>query len=263
MRQIRYIVAIGFYLSVGSVGLLLAGFGGYVVLEYAFNAASAALWPTGPTLWFGPLQLLQYLGFWALMAAIGIGLSAFAWIGSVRRVQLGLPSDDEGVGTSPVRRLLLGSLSAVLFIYAAWTLALGIMLSGPTAINVLTGTKVEANVVGFASLDAEERWLVEYQFTVNGHTYEGAAKYKGDMRYPPSIKGVEVTYETSNPAHFEVTSGYSLWEFSLFVMSRGMLSLVGLWGFWRNVVRGRPTHNLPPPMPVSFTSTRRVFGRRT
>lgn len=133
MPRIRYIVAIGFYLSLGSVGLLLVGFGAYVVLEYAFNAVSAALWPAGPTLWFGPLQLLQYLGFWALMAAIGVGLSAFAWIGAVRRVQLGLPSDDEGVGARPVRRLLLGSLSAVLFIYAAWTLALGIMLSGPAA----------------------------------------------------------------------------------------------------------------------------------
>ncbi|WP_449396998.1 hypothetical protein [Devosia riboflavina] len=230
--------------------------------KYAFNVVSAALWPAGPTLWLGPLQLLQYLGFWALMAAIGVGLSAFAWIGAVRRVQVGSPSDDEGVGTSLVRRLLLGFLSAVLFIYAAWTLALGIMLSGPTAISVLTGTKVEANVMGFRSLDLEERWLVEYQFTVDGQTYKGAAQYKGDMRYSPNIKTVEVTYKSANPQYFEVTSGYSLWEFAFFIISRALLSLVGLWGLWRNAVRGRPTPKLAPATPTTLTSTR-AFGRRT
>lgn len=262
MPQIRYIVAISFYLSVGSVGLLLAGFGAIIVLEYAFNAASATLWPTGPILWFGPLQLLQYLGFWVIIATIGIGLSAFAWIGVVRRVQLGLPGDDEGVGASLMRRLLLGSLSAILFVYAAWTMGLGIMLSGPTAINVLTGTKGEANVVGFASLDAEERWLVKYQFTANGQTYEGEAKYKSDMRYSPSIRTVEVTYETANPAHFEVTSGYSIWEFVYFMLSRTMLGLVGIWGLWRNADRRHPVQTFAPPM-STYNAKRRVFGRRT
>ncbi|MGB3336977.1 MAG: hypothetical protein WBA73_07355, partial [Devosia sp.] len=121
MGQIRYLVAIGFYLSIGSSGLVLGGFGAICVFECLIDVAYAAVLQFGGPSTLRPIELLHYLGFWTLLAAIGVGLMGFAWIGAVRRVQLGLPGVNEGVGTSPMRRLLLGSSSVVVFAYGAAT----------------------------------------------------------------------------------------------------------------------------------------------
>lgn len=265
MGHIRYLVAIGFYLSIGSVGLMAAAFGAFCVLECLIDIVYTAVRQAGGPSTLRPVELLQFLGYWTLVGAIGAGLVRFAWIGAVRRVRLGLPDDNEGVGTSPGRRLLLGGLSAIVFVYGAGMMALGIMLSGPTAINVLTQPKTEAKVVRYNSLDAEARWLLTYRFDVYGRTYEGGHKLKADMRYSPDIKTLEVTYDPADPERHEVTSGYSIWEFAFFVVSRALLGLVGLWGLWRNAFPGRRAPDpiqVAPVVPAAPVGSRRVFGRR-
>ncbi len=111
---------------------------------------------------------------------------------------------------------------------------------------------------------------MEYEFhTPDGTIFKGTTLASSTNPDPPRILSLPVTYDPANPSHNDVFASWWLIDILFFVVSRGLVALVGLWGIARNIAPPRvmPAEEDDPPaapmMPsVAPVRQRTSFGRR-
>jgi hypothetical protein len=301
MPLLRYAFALALRAVLGVVGLALTVYGliyvcgsAYILSqisdsqpagglpEGASQAASAlsqlggteAAAASHPPLGF----LVQHFGLYGGIAAIGVFLVVVAIRGAAARIRAGLPSDDEGVGKTPLSRALSGAVYGAGFLFGAFSLAVSIGPGTQMAMLVATGVTVDARVLGFEPSTEPRVYLMRYTFqTPDGRTITDTMPTE-PTDTPPSpnlMKTVEVTYMRNDPSQHAVTRYYSHSAFVFFIVTRLGIVLVGLWGVLKNFApmpkapeaggpMDQPRRPSDPPARLrpSPAAGRTSFGRR-
>ncbi len=146
MPLLRFVMALALRGVLGVFGLALTAYGLINVVGSAFmlSAMWKGLAETGDT---PPMSfLLQHYGLYGGLAAVGIFLVVLAIRGAIARIRAGLPSEDEGVGTTPVSRLVNVLIYGAGFCFGAFSMAVSVGPGTQMAMLVAQGVTVQAKV---------------------------------------------------------------------------------------------------------------------
>ncbi len=272
MPLLRYVMDLGLRVAMGVVGLGVMLFAAYTIgMSGTIMGRMAQAGEVAP-LWF----LLQHYGFWLAVAAGGLGLLYFGVRGLVRRVQLGLPSEEEGVGKTPLSRLGSIAIYGAALCFGLYSIGVSIVPGVQMAWLVLNGVTTTATITGFVPTDDPKYWIVKYRFTTeDGQTIDDTT-FEDGYEKPSTriISSFNVTYLADNPAQHDVTEYYSHANFVLFMVLRLAIVLVGAWGVIKNIApmlpKGGSGVDQEPPAPAeppravrtAAAGGRPNFGRR-
>jgi hypothetical protein len=289
MPLLRYVIALVVRAIVGIAGLALFAYGATFVGGSLFLLTQwwGGLSQTGDT---PPISfLVQHFGLYGGIAAVGIFLMVVAIRGAIARIRAGLPTEDEGVGASPLSRMLNIVIYGLGFLYGAITVAINIIPGTEMAMFVARGVTVEAKILGFDKTDEAGVWNTRYTFTTkSGQTIIDSVKTEPSQSVPSTqwLKALDVVYLESDPSQHKPLLGYSHSSFVFFIVTRLLIALVGLWGLLKNAAPtpkapaeegpdlearvmmasrfapSAPASAVPPRPGPSADSRRATFGRR-
>jgi hypothetical protein len=274
MSLFRHNISLLAHLAVILAGLAVTTYGlvhfaGSFMIYAALNAH-----PFAEASGFKAVPALMIVGQHGITALAGLALTFFAGRAFGRTWRAGPPDDETVVGKSPFGR------SIGLLIYGAGALygSYGIIFGmGPLLDDYhlsIHGDTTTAQIVNVEPAP-DIHWDVQrltYEFrTRDGTTERGTANL---FSYPARLaeeKGwIEVTYNTTNPAHSEAEFKFSLQFVLYFFAGQLVFLLIGIWGFAKNAsaLANRP----PPPPPVAVDAApmqpmagpvrRAQFGKR-
>jgi hypothetical protein len=259
MPLLRYVIALVVRAVVGIAGLALFAYGAVYVGGSLFMLTQmwGGLSQTGDT---PPISfLVQHFGLYGGIAAVGIFLMVVAIRGAIARIRAGLPTEDEGVGASPLSRMMNVVIYGAGFLFGAVTVAINIVPGTEMAMFVARGVTVEAKILGFDKTDEPGVWNARYTFTTkDGQTITDSVKTERSQSVPSTqwLKTLDLVYLESDPSQHKPLLGYSHSSFVFFIVTRLLIALVGLWGLLKNV---SPTPKVPesdrPDLGARATST--------
>lgn len=273
MGVIRYIVELGVWGTFLLAGVMITGVSGITMLEMAVRATHYFSTGGEVTESSSISFLFQFFGFWSLVIAAGLALVWFGGRGGWRRIRAGLPSADEGVGRSLGARIGLAVVFGIAMLWGAAGFFLGIVANVEFATIGFTGTVTDAKVTAYKSTDDPYRWIVLYEFRdANGAPFTGKTLAPADDPNGPRVSDLQVTYLPADPTRNDVFAPYWVAEILFFVVSRGLVALVGAWGLFRNIVPRRDAPSEPtapveraanPAATTRRAAVRPSFGRRS
>jgi hypothetical protein len=269
MPLLRYVIALVLRGVMGMVGIGVIAYCGFTIFMSYQAIGNATAAGEGPP----PLFLVTHFGFYGLLALGGVGLVIAAVRGIARRIRDGLPSDDEGIGKSPLTLLINILIYGAGFCFGAYSIAVSIVPAVQMSLLVADGITTEATITGFTPTDDPKYWIVNYRFrTADGRVIEDSTFEDGYEQPTTRIMSkFRVTYIAADPSKHDVTEYFEPSQMVLSMVVRFGIALVGLWGLVRNIGPLLPKR-LPPvepmapppsqPRMVSATGARAGFGRR-
>lgn len=273
MPLLRYFMALALRAVLGLLGLALIAYGGVHVVDSAFVLIRAwnDLAESGST---PPLSfLLQHYGLYGGLTAVGTFMIVVAIRGAIARIRAGLPSDEEGVGTTPLSRLLNIVIYGAGFCFGAFSIAVSIGPGTQMAMLVAQGVTVQAKVLSYEPTSDPQIWDMRYQFTTKSGEIITDAMLTEPVKERPSMnlfsRGIAVTYVESDPSQHAVTNDYSHSSFVFFMVTRLAIALVGMWGLIKNISptprrrRCMLRHRAASASPISPAPRRGRCVRRT
>lgn len=239
MPFLRYVIALALRAVVGIAGFALAAYGGvhivgsiWLLAQMWEELSKAGDTPPGSF-------LLQHYGLYGGLTAVGIFLIVIAVRGIIVRIQAGLPTEDEGVGKTPLSRAINVLLYGAGFLFGAFSLVVSIGPGTQTAMLVAQGVTVRAEVLGYEATNDSQVWNMRYRFTTGtGEIITDVMPTEPVPERPSEhllSDGVDVTYVANDPSNHAVTHFYSHSSFVFFVITRALIAAVGVWGLIRNL----------------------------
>lgn len=227
---------------------------------------------------FKPLAALMIVAQHGVTGLAGLALTWFGGSSFVRTWRAGPPDDDTVVEKSPFGRTIGLLLYGAGALYGSYGVVFGMRPVLDDYQLSIHGDTTTAQIVSVEPAP-DIHWDVQrltYEFrTRDGTTERGTANL---FSYPAQLaqqKGwIEVTYNTTNPAHSEAEFKFSVQFVLYFFAGQLVFLIIGIWGFAKNAramserppsdraPRVQPASLRPAPMPPQGTGRRTQFGRR-
>lgn len=263
-------------LIIAGVGLVYSGGQGLLADMMMYQVLGAGqmsmMWP-----FFG-LHLAQTLG--------GLAILGFATVGILRAIRQAREAGEPGVPIGPAEPLTLKRIaSAGAFglgaLFGIVTLAPAIVPMAEVASFSLFGTPIEASIDRFTEGPDNDSKIVHYYFRVSGQNYTGARPVNlNTWSRTLRTKRIDVVFMANDPRQNDLADPNGLQRVGFFLITRIGLTLVGIWGVWKNL---RPTYTsfgpaepaapieprsyapaapAPRPAPPRAGAPRASFGKR-